>query len=208
MIHQNQPILAAGKPLAEAKAAMVMIHGRGASAESILSLSQEFQQPDFAYFAPQAAGSTWYPQRFIVPVEENEPYLSSALQRVGEVVAHLQENGFPTEKIVLLGFSQGACLAVEYAARSAQKYGGVAVLSGGLIGDKVAVENYNGNFDGTPIFLGCSDVDFHIPVERVHESTRILQELGATVTERIYPNMGHTVNQDEVDFVRQMMANL
>ncbi len=206
MLHQTQPILAAGQPLAEAQAAMVMIHGRGASAESILTLADEFDGENFAYLAPQAAGGAWYPQRFIVPVEQNEPYLSSALLRVGEVVNHLESNGIPAEKIILLGFSQGACLALEYAARNPKKYGGIAVLSGGLIGDKVSLENYPGDFAGTPIFLGCSDVDFHIPLERVHESTRILQQMGANVTERIYPNMGHTVNADEIAFVQQMMA--
>ncbi|MBZ0307914.1 MAG: dienelactone hydrolase family protein [Anaerolineae bacterium] len=205
MIHQNQPILTAGKPLTEASAAMIMIHGRGASAESILTLADEFQQPDFAYLAPQAAENTWYPQRFIVPVEQNEPYLSSALQRVGEVIAHLEQHGIPAEKIILLGFSQGACLAVEYAARHAKKYGGVAVLSGGLIGEKVTRDHYMGNFEQTPIFLGCSDQDFHVPAKRVHESTLILQQMGADVTERLYPDLGHTINQDEIEAVQQMM---
>ncbi len=208
MIHQNQPLLTAGRPLSDAKAAMVMIHGRGASAESILSLADEFKQPEFAYLAPQAAGNTWYPQRFIAPVEQNEPYLSSALQRVGEVIAHIEQNGISAEKIILLGFSQGACLAVEYAARHAKKYGGVAVLSGGLIGEKVKPENYTGNFEQTPIFLGCSDEDFHVPAERVRESTMILRQMGASVTQRLYPEMGHTINQDEMNTVRQMMINL
>lgn len=208
MIHQNQPLLTAGRPLSDAKAAMVMIHGRGASAESILSLADEFKQPEFAYLAPQAAGNTWYPQRFIAPVEQNEPYLSSALQRVGEVIAHIEQNGISAEKIILLGFSQGACLAVEYAARHAKKYGGVAVLSGGLIGEKVKPENYTGNFEQTPIFLGCSDEDFHVPAERVRESTMVLRQMGASVTQRLYPEMGHTINQDEMNTVRQMMINL
>lgn len=208
MIHQNQPILAAGKPLSEASAVMIMVHGRGASAESILSLASEFDQPEFAYLAPQAAGYTWYPQRFIAPTEQNEPHLSSALQRISEVVVQVEQHGIPAEKIILLGFSQGACLAVEYAARNAKRWGGVAVLSGGLIGDKVTLENYTGSLDGTPAFLGCSDPDFHIPVERVRESTHILRQLSADVTERLYPNLGHTINQDEVDFVRQMMKSI
>lgn len=208
MIHQNQPILAAGKPLSDASAAMIMVHGRGASAESILSLAPEFDLPEFAYLAPQAAGYTWYPQRFIVPTAQNEPHLSSALQRVGEVVVQIEQHGIPAEKIILLGFSQGACLVVEYAARNAKRWGGVAVLSGGLIGDKVTLENYTGSLDGTPAFLGCSDPDFHIPVERVRESTHILRQLSADVTERLYPNLGHTINQDEVDFVRQMMKSI
>ncbi|KAB2905305.1 MAG: phospholipase [Anaerolineae bacterium] len=208
MIHQNQPLLAAGKPLSDASAAMIMVHGRGASAESILSLASEFDLPEFAYLAPQAAGYTWYPQRFIAPTAQNEPHLSSALQRVGEVVVQIEQHGIPAEKIILLGFSQGACLVVEYAARNAKRWGGVAVLSGGLIGDKVTLENYTGSLDGTPAFLGCSDPDFHIPAERVRESTHILRQLSADVTERLYPNLGHTINQDEVDFVRQMMKSI
>ncbi len=203
-LHQDQPVLHYGVPLEQARGVMIMLHGRGATAEDILTLSGEFNQPDFAYLAPQAAGYQWYPNRFIMPVATNEPYLSSALQLVDELVTSVTNSSLPRENLVLLGFSQGACLAVEYAARHPQRYGGVAGLSGGLIGDVLGP--YSGSLDGTPVFLGCSDKDFHIPKERVIESAAVFRELGAKVTEKLYPNMGHTVNDDELAAVTQMMA--
>ena len=207
-IHQDQPILATGKPLHDAKAAMILVHGRGATAASILELASEFNQPDFVYLAPQAAGNVWYPNRFIEPIASNEPYLSSALQRVGESLAQITEAGIKPEQTILLGFSQGACLALEYVARNAQRYGGAVTLSGGLIGPPGSAFEYEGSLEETPVFLGCSDVDFHIPLERVQESTAAMQKLGGDVTERIYPGMGHTVNMDEIEFVRGMMAKI
>lgn len=207
-LHQGQPVLTTGTPLAAAKAAMILIHGRGADARSILDLAGEFDQPEFAYLAPQAAGNTWYPNPFLMPIESNEPYLSSALQFVGEVLAHVEQAGVLAQNVMLLGFSQGACLVTEFAARNARRYGGVVGFSGGLIGPPGTVFAYEGSLEGTPAFLGCSDADFHIPVERVHETTAALRALGGEVTERIYPNMGHTINQDEINFVREMMANL
>lgn len=206
--HQGQPVLAAGAPLDQAKAAMILVHGRGASARDILQLTLEFDQPDFAYLAPEARGSQWYPNRFTAPIESNEPYLTSALQFIADTLAHVEQAGIPAEKTILLGFSQGACLALEFAARNARRYGGLVGLSGGLIGPPGTVFEYEDSLENTPVFLGCSDVDFHIPVERVHESTEALRRLGADVTERIYPNMDHTVNQDEIDFVKGMMASL
>lgn len=205
-LHQNQPILHAGAKLEHARAAMIMLHGRGASAESILALAEEFEQSDFAFLAPQAANGTWYPNRFLAPTASNEPWLSSALEVVGNVVAQARAAGIPNERIVLLGFSQGACLALEYAARHAQRYGGVIGLSGGLIGAENEARQDSGNFNGTPIFLGCSDIDFHIPKERVEHAAEVLQALGGEVTMRLYRNMEHTVNHDEVKFVRSMMA--
>jgi len=204
--HEGQPLLFAGEKLEQARAAMIMIHGRGASAESILALAEEFKQPDFAYLAPQAAGETWYPNRFLAPIASNEPWLSSALEVVDDVVERARTAGIPTERIMLLGFSQGACLALEYAARNAQRYGGVVGLSGGLIGAEDEPRRDNGNFAGTPIFLGCSEADFHIPKARVEHAAKILQELGGEVTMRLYQNMDHTVNHDEVKFVRDMMT--
>ena len=206
--HENQPVKTAGKRLAEVQAAMILLHGRGATAASILMLAQEMQQPAFAYLAPQAAGYTWYPQSFMAPIEQNEPHLSSALALVDDVLARAAAEGVPRERTILLGFSQGACLATEYAARHAGRYGGVVAFSGGLIGPPGTPRDYDGDFDGTPFFFGCSDVDPHIPEERVHESADVVEGMGAAVTTRIYPGMGHTVNQDELEAVRQMMAAL
>lgn len=206
--HQNQPLLTAGAPLERAQAAMILVHGRGATAESILALAAELDQPGFAYLAPQAAGNTWYPNSFLAPIEQNEPGLSSGLAVIEEVLGDLAAAGLSPQRVMLLGFSQGACLATEYVARNARRYGGVAGLSGGLIGPPGTPRDYDGSLDGTPVFLGCSDVDFHIPKQRVQETTAVLQRMGAAVTERLYRGMGHTVNQDEIDFVRQMMRGL
>ncbi len=206
--HRGQPVLMAGEPLAQAKAAMIMVHGRGASAEDILSLTEEFEREGFAFLAPQAANHTWYPYSFLAPLTNNEPWLSSALAVLETTLAQVQAAGIAAEKTILFGFSQGACLSVEFAARHAQCYGGVAVLSGALIGPDNTPRDYAGNLAGTPIFLGCSDVDFHIPKERVVYSAELLQRLGATVTARLYPNMGHTVNEDELQAVRHMMQML
>jgi len=207
-IHRGQPILAAGRPLAEADAAMVLVHGRGGSPEDLLGLAADLNRPELAYVAPQAAGHTWYPNRFMAPFEQNEPHLSSALELLGDLVAHLEQGGIPAERIVLLGFSQGACLSLEFAARNARRYGGVVALSGGLIGPPGTPRDYAGNLDGTPVFLGCSDRDPHIPKERVDESAAVFEKMGAAVTERIYPGMGHTVNEDEMDFVRRLLSLL
>jgi predicted esterase len=206
--HHDQPVLAAGAPLDKAKGAMLMVHGRGASAQDILSLAMELRRPDFAYLAPQAAGNAWYPYRFMEPIESNEPWLSSALGRLAGLLAHIGAAGIPPERTLLLGFSQGACLALEFAARHARRYGGVAGLSGGLIGPDGTPRGYPGSLDGTPVFLGCSNVDPHIPQARVDESAAVLRGLGGQVTERIYPNMAHTVNRDELSAVREMLEAL
>ena len=205
-LHQGQPVLHAGASLEQAQGAMIMLHGRGATAEDILTLASEFNQPNFAYLAPQAAGFQWYPNRFIMPIASNEPYLSSALKLVDDLLGQLVTAGIPKTKVLLLGFSQGACLALEYAACNPQRYAGIAGLSGGLIGD--VIREYSGSMDETPVFLGCSDKDFHIPKERVTESAAVFRNLGAKVTDRLYPNMGHTVNEDELAAVSQMMAEI
>ena len=206
--HLRQPVLIAGAPLDQAKAAMVMIHGRGAAAQDILSLALELRRPEVAYLAPQAANNTWYPYRFLEPIERNEPWLSSALAKVAAVLAQVSAARIPPEKIIVLGFSQGACLAQEFTARHAQRYGGLVGLSGGLIGPDGTPRDYAGSLAGTPVFLGCSDVDPHIPQERVDFSAEVLRRLGGQVTERIYPNLGHTVNRDELNAVREMIAAL
>jgi predicted esterase len=206
--HAGQPVLVAGVPLDKAQAAMIMVHGRGASAHDILSLANEIDTPGFAYLAPQAADDTWYPYPFMQPIASNEPKLSSALSVIADLLAKLEQAGVPAERTMLLGFSQGACLSLEFAARNARRYGGIAGLSGGLIGPDGTPRDYSGSLAGTPVFLGCSDVDFHIPATRVNESADILARLGGDVTKRLYRGMGHTINQDEVDFVRGMMVTL
>ncbi|HJS20023.1 MAG TPA: dienelactone hydrolase family protein [Anaerolineales bacterium] len=206
--HHGQPIRMAGELLNRAQVAMLMIHGRGASAEDILTLADQFHQPGVAYLAPQAANNTWYPNRFLVPLAENEPWLSSALMFVGDVFSQTVETGIPSERVILLGFSQGACLTLEFAARNARRFGGLVGLSGALIGPEDTPRDYAGSLNGTPVFLGCSDVDFHVPKERVHQTAEVLKKLGGSVTERLYPNMDHGVNQDEIEFVRGMMQSL
>ncbi len=206
--HQGQPVRTAGVPLSEARGAMIMLHGRGATAESILPLASEFDAPDFAYLAPQAGGNSWWPQSFLAPIASNEPGISSAMQAVADLLAQTAAAGVPAERTLLLGFSQGACLAAEFAARNVRRYGGVAGLSGGLIGPEGTPRNYSGSLEGTPIFLGCSDVDPHIPADRVRLSAEVLRRLGGQVTIRLYPGMGHTINEDEIAAVQNMMTGV
>lgn len=204
--HQGQPVRTAGAELEKATAAMVMIHGRGATAESILTLVPAIDMPGFVYLAPQAAGNTWYPNSFLAPIPSNEPGISSGLAAIDDIMERIEAAEIPPECTMLLGFSQGACLSLEYAARHARRYGGIAGLSGGLIGPDDTARDYPGSFDSTPVFLGCSDVDSHIPAERVRETARVFEKMAAVVTMRLYPGMGHTVNDDEVAHVREMMA--
>jgi predicted esterase len=187
-LHGGEPLLKAGPPPAQARAALVLVHGRGATAADILTLAAEFDQPALAYWAPQAANNTWYPYRFTEPLDRNEPWLSAALHRLESV--------------------QGACLVTEYAARHARRYGAVIGLSGGLIGPDITPRDYSGSLAGTPVFLGCSDVDPHIPAERVRATATVLERLGGAVTLRLYPNLPHTVNADEIKHLRTLLAGL
>jgi phospholipase/carboxylesterase len=186
---------------------MILVHGRGASAEDIMTLGAELMHPSFAYLAPQAAGSAWYPHPFTAPLADNEPYLSSALEVLALLLASVEKT-IAADRVILLGFSQGACLTLEFAARHARRYGGVAGLSGGLIGPDGTPRDYPGDFERTPVFLGCSDVDPHIRKERVLEAAEMFGRLGADVTIKLYPQMAHTVNPDEIEAVRRIVAGV
>ncbi len=204
--HQGQPVYRTGAELKEARLAMILLHGRGATAGDILTLANEFERAGVAYLAPQAANHTWYPYSFLETIERNEPGLSSGLALIAELLSALEEQGLPAEQVMLLGFSQGACLAMEFAARHARRYSGLIGLSGGLIGPSVERKRYTGDLDGTPVFLGCSDVDPHIPKARVMETVEVMRSLGGQVTERLYPNMPHTVNRDELDKIKTLLS--
>ncbi|MDR8391535.1 alpha/beta hydrolase [Aliifodinibius sp. S!AR15-10] len=206
--HQEIKEQTFGAPLSRAKAAMILVHGRGATAESMRPLAEEFAQPDFHYVTPQAANHTWYPYSFLEPKEKNQPGLSSGLQKVHDLLESIEEGGIPQNKIMILGFSQGGCLATEFAARHPARYGGVVGFSGGLIGPEIEFEEYHGEMEETPVFLGCSTVDPHIPKERVNETEQVLRSLGADVNKKLYPGMPHTVNEDEIKIIRGMMAKL
>jgi len=204
--HRGQPILRRGAEPARARLAVICIHGRGASAEDILTVADELELDDVAYLAPQAAGNTWYPYSFLAPLNDNQPGLNSALGVVAAIVDDLSAQQIPSERVAVLGFSQGACLSLEYAARHARRYAAVIAFSGGLIGPPGAPREYTGSMDGTPLFIGCSDIDPHIPVERVRDSAVVFRGLSAQVEERIYPRMGHTINGDEISRVRKLLA--
>ena len=206
--HAGQPVLAAGEPPERAAAAMVLLHGRGASAEDILTLVPELPTAGWAFLAPQAAGGAWYPNSFRAPIESNEPWLTSALDVVAGQIGRLGDAGLPPRRVVLLGFSQGACLTLEYAARNAGLYGGVVGLSGGVIGPDGAPRDDRGSMAGTPVFLGCSDRDPHIPAHRVRHAAEVLRGLDAEVTAVLYPDLGHSLNEDELQHVRDIMGRL
>lgn len=205
-IHSKN-MVAAGKKLSEAKKVLIMIHGRGGSAGDILSLASHLQVNDFALLAPQAANNSWYPYSFMEPISQNEPWLSSALSLLKEIVNDVIAQGIAEDDIYFTGFSQGACLTLEFVARNATKFGGVVAFTGGLVGDKIYPENYKGDFINTPIFIGSSNPDPHVPVERVYATTRILKGMNAIVTEKIYENMGHTIIPDEIDLANKLVFN-
>ena len=195
----------AGVPLEKAKKALIMLHGRGATAESILSLGEHLKVDDYALIAPQATSNTWYPYSFMAPEQENEPWLSSAINIVNQTVDKVLQSGIKSEDIYFLGFSQGACLATEYTARNAQRYGGVVAFTGGLIGKEINMSNYSGDFEQTPIFFGTGNPDFHVPVERVYTSANIARKMNADVTEKVYENRGHTISEDEINIVNSLV---
>jgi predicted esterase len=206
--HDGEPVLIAGAPIEHARAAAILVHGRGADARDILGLVPEIDPGAVAYAAPEAASHTWYPYSFLAPIAHNEPGISSGLHVLDALVNRFAAAGIPTERLLLLGFSQGACLALEYAARHARRFGAIAGLSGGLIGPPETPRDYPGSFDGTPVFLGCGDADPHIPAERVVESGEVFTRMGAAVTQRLYPAMGHGINEDELAFVGGMLRVL
>jgi predicted esterase len=205
--HAGQPVLRSGPSPKDARLVAIMLHGRGASAEDILGLAHQFSATDIAYLAPQAAGSGWYPYSFLAPIAQNEPWLGSALRVVADLADDLAQQGIPAERLVVMGFSQGACLTLEFAVRHARRYAAVVAFTGGLIAPPGTPRNYTGDFAGAPIFIGSSDVDPHVPLERVQESTAVFRRMGATVDERIYPRMGHTINADELQAVDALLAD-
>jgi len=206
--HRNAVVHTAGAAMEAAAAAVILIHGRGASAESILELKPLLDFPDVAFLAPQASGYTWYPYSFLAPLDRNEPGLSSGLQVIANAVARLDDARIPAERVIIGGFSQGACLASEFVARNARRYGGLIVFSGGLIGPLGMNRSYTGSLDGTPVFLGCSDRDPHIPLERVDETAEVLSSMGGSVVKQIYPDLGHTIIGDEIDHARRIIASV
>ena len=205
-MHTRQ-IITSGKKTGEASKVLIMLHGRGGTAEDILGLSSYLAVSDFALVAPQATNHTWYPYSFMAPPRENEPWLSSAVSLVNEIVNDTKAKGVDTSNIYLLGFSQGACLMLEAVTRQATRYGGLIAFTGGLIGDKLYMENYAGDFSGTPVFIGTSDPDPHVPVERVNASAAVLTGMHASVTKKIYRNMGHTISADEIEQVNSIFFN-
>lgn len=205
-MHQKH-VLVKGKKLGEAERVLVMLHGRGANAEDILSLAAYLKVSEFTLLAPQATNNTWYPNSFLAPPYTNEPWLSSAISILDEITEDINGNGIANSNIYYLGFSQGACLTLEYVTRNAQKYGGIVAFTGGLIGDKIYEQHYTGDFESTPVFIGTSDPDPHVPVQRVQDSVKQIRNMNAQVTEKIYKNMGHTINEDEIEIVNNLIFN-
>ncbi len=207
ILHDRQEVIRGGAPLTKARAALFLLHGRGASAEDIYSLGEAAaaNSPEVALVAPQAAGGSWYPQRFLAPVARNEPYLSSALGVIANLVAEASENRIRFDRIVIAGFSQGACLALEFACRHPRRYGGIVGLSGALIGAPGATRRLSGSLDGAPVYLGCDEEDAHIPLESVEESAAVFTKLGAQVTKTIFKGLGHTVNAEELGALKGLV---
>lgn len=207
-LHDPRRAVTAGTPLGAARGAVILLHGRGAGARDMIALASQMAPAGLAVVAPQAAGNSWYPHPFTAPLEDNEPKLTSALALIAALLASLGRAGLTPDRVAIGGFSQGACLATEFVARNAERYGGVIGLSGGLIGPPRTSRDYPGSLEGTPVLLGCSDVDPHIPLARVEETAAVLADLGGRVDKRIYRGMGHSVNAEEVTTARDMLALL
>ena len=207
-IHQAQPALTAGPAPEKAAATLILLHGRGALAEDILALHRLIDIDSLAAIAPQAANHTWYPLSFLSPLPSNQPHLDSALARIESIVVDLIARGAPSEKIAILGFSQGACLTSEFLARFPRRYGAAMALTGGLIGPPGTPRDYAGSLAGTPVFLGANDPDPHVPFARVRETETVLHRMGAAVEVRRYPGLPHSVNQDEIEVCRAMLQAL
>jgi len=205
--HRDSPVRQFGKPLREASGAVILLHGRGGSAEDILSLAREFSLPQLVFLAPQAAGNSWYPNSFLAPIAQNEPWLTSALHKVETTVQMVNEAGISSERIVIGGFSQGACLATEFVARHPKRYSGLIAFTGGLIGPLDADLTHTGDLAGTPAFFGSGDPDPHVPWQRVEQSGQILAEMGAAVTVRRYANRAHTISGEEIDFAKNLIRD-
>jgi predicted esterase len=207
-LHRLEDTLVAGSSPDTARAAVILVHGRGATPESMLPLAEAFGRKDIRYFAPRATRNTWYPNSFLAPIETNEPWLSSALSLLGALVVQLVADGFSPDRLGIVGFSQGACLTSEFIAQNARRFGMAGIFTGGLIGPPGTPRTYPGSLAGTPVFLGSSDIDPHVPLERVGETRDVLTTLGAKVDARIYPGMGHAVNDDELNAVRALLQQM
>jgi phospholipase/carboxylesterase len=204
--HKSEPIHRLGPPLEKAAGAVIMLHGRGASADDILNLAQAMYHPQLAYLAPSAANHSWYPSSFLAPREQNEPWLTSALKKVGATVQLAIGAGISTDRIVISGFSQGACLSTEFVATHPAKYAGLIAFTGGLIGPPGMPMNYSGDLLQTPVFFGSGDPDPHVPWSRVQESADVIAAMNARVTTRRYPGRAHTVSADEVRYATAILA--
>lgn len=205
--HSRSPLFQSGPPLASAQAALILVHGRGSDANDLSQLGAALLDEGTALLLPEAVGNVWYPQRFIAPIEANEPWLSSALATLARAVDSCVNAGISADRVAIGGFSQGACLSLEYAARNPRRYAAVLAFSGALIGPSSLVRQDSVGLNGTPVFLGCSDVDSHIPLERVEFSATHLATLGAEVHKSIYPGMGHQINGDEVRQAREILRS-
>lgn len=207
MYTHEKDIRTQGKPLSETGKALILIHGRGATAASILPLARELGADDFTLFAPQATNNTWYPYSFMAPTDQNQPALDSALELIDETVQGIRAQGIASKDIYLLGFSQGACLTAEYASRHAQRYGGLLIFTGGLIGQELNTSNYKGNFESTPVLITTGDPDSHVPVSRVDETVKQLESMGANVTRKVYPGRPHTILDEEIELAKKILAS-